>query len=111
MPKFRKKPVEIEAFQFTTVYSYARIVEWIKSCSATHKVPGDYISFSHGKIYMGTIDGEKIVSFGDWIIKRDLGDFYPCDYRTFEATYDPVESKSAPEYPKATPKELRTRAF
>ena len=38
MPKFRKRPVVIEAIQFNGLDSYLEIAEWMKICNATKEV-------------------------------------------------------------------------
>lgn len=89
MPKFRKKPVVIEATQ------------WFKH--GGHKAPtipnarivGDYRCEQcrkpltlHGLIK--TLEGEMMVCPGDWIITGIQGEHYPCKPDIFEATYEPL---------------------
>ena len=37
-----------------------------------------------------TLEGEMIVSKGDWIIRGVKGEYYPCKPDIFDATYDPA---------------------
>lgn len=65
--KFRKKPVVIEAVQFTG--------ENVAECKG----------FAGSKM-----EGEMRCRQGDWIIKGVKGEFYPCKNDIFEATYEAV---------------------
>ncbi len=80
MPKFRKKPVVIEARQVpvggnTTDPSLA---EW---CGG---------SASSDHVLIKTLEGTMCADVGDWIIKGVKGEFYPCKPDIFEATYEPA---------------------
>jgi hypothetical protein len=83
--KYRKKPVEIEAVQFTKEqpnYAFNFI-----SCNC-------YPSWDENDnetIHIETLEGVMVASLGDWIIKGVKGEFYPCKPDIFEATYDPVD--------------------
>lgn len=80
MSKFRKKPVEIEAFQWVG----QRPHEWPEW--ATKVVLRD------GKeLVVETLEGVMRVDHGDWIIKGVKGEQYPCKPDIFAKTYEPVE--------------------
>lgn len=61
MPKFRKKPVVIEAVQLTR------------------------------RVVIQTLEGEMVGNIGDWLITGVNGEQYPCKPDIFEKTYEPVE--------------------
>lgn len=84
MPKFRKKPVEIEAVQFTaTEPNGAFLREW-----SDHQV-----RYHDGSTcYIDTLEGTMEARVGDWIIKGVKGEFYPCKPDIFAATYEEVEA-------------------
>ena len=84
MTKFRKKPVVIEAMQFTLPMS---ALELHRFCGekALCVIRDDVISIS-----ITTLEGEMLVSPGDWIIKGTEGEFYRCKPDIFEATYEAV---------------------
>ena len=84
--KYRKKPVVIEAMQFTEE-NKNRVFNWI-SCN---RYP-DWDLQNRPTIRIETLEGEIIASLGDWIIKGIKGEFYPCKPDIFEATYEPLES-------------------
>ena len=76
--KYRKKPVVIEATQ------------WFKN--GDH--PAVYTkrdSASDLWGYIKTLEGEHVVTPGDWIITGVKGEHYPCKPDIFEMTYEKVE--------------------
>lgn len=82
MPKFRKKPVVIEAVQLTLDSNHKELARW---CGG--------IWFDFGTqcgILIRTLEGEMRAELMDWIIKGVKGEFYPCKPDIFEATYEAV---------------------
>lgn len=77
--KYRKKPVEIEAIQFTTNF-----VEIEKFCQGN-------FDWSDGKSDIKTLEGIMKVSIGDYVIKGVKGEFYACKPDIFEMTYEKVD--------------------
>ena len=96
--KFRKKPVEIEAFQITKErrWDNSEWAEWL--CRAWNMDPSEegclYCSDGEGmvgngkRLWITTLEGTHAVKFGDWIIQGVKGELYPCKPAIFEATYD-----------------------
>lgn len=92
MPKFRKKPVVIEAVQWTgsnlkEVIAFSGLHESAKKWSWEdyEKVVAD----DGLKIF--TLEGKMNADVNDWIIKGVKGEFYPCKPEIFEATYEAVD--------------------
>ena len=83
MKKYRKKPVEIEAIQFTKD-SAIKIVEW-----SNHKVM-EITRGKEPKLIIRTLEGDLEATIGDFIIKGVKGEFYPCKPDIFEITYEEV---------------------
>lgn len=88
MAKFRKKPVVIEAVQFTQKMMDKKEVwpEGVVEISL-------FLSMGEGtKKYpaVETLEGRMKVSVNDWIITGVKGEKYPCKPDIFEATYDPA---------------------
>lgn len=82
--KYRKKPVVIEAMQFSNEMNgdaCAALVSWL---------PSDVKVFSDA-IDIHTLEGVMTASRGDWIIKGVKGEFYPCKPDIFEATYEAAD--------------------
>jgi hypothetical protein len=85
MPKYTKKPITIEAVQWTGV----NINEVVDFC------PSIIIRFQGGMrlMYIPTQEGIMEASIGDFIIKGIKGEFYPCKPDIFKETYDEVEKR------------------
>lgn len=85
MSKYRKKPIVIEAMQFTNEMK-DRVYNWVEC--------GNKFASSDGAgnptLIIPTLEGEMTASLGDWIIKGINGEFYPCKPDIFEATYEAV---------------------
>lgn len=78
--KFRKKPVVIEAVEWTG-HNYDEIEEFVAKDM-------DKIEFDGGIIRIKTLEGEMIASRFDWIMRGVQGELYPCKPRIFEQTYE-----------------------
>ena len=92
MTQYRKKPVVIEAMQFTGVppdgTNAEAVVTWIGKHQSRYKhIAGDDVV-----ILIATLEGTMTANVDDWIIKGVKGEFYPCKPDIFEATYDPIET-------------------
>ncbi len=83
--KFRKKPVVIEAEQFTDE-NKDRCFNFVR-CNCVADRDGDGLP----RLRIQTLEGEMIASLGDWIIRGVKGEFYPCKPDIFAATYEPAE--------------------
>ncbi len=86
MPKFRKRPVVIEADQW---FPYANI-EGV--CTELDTGIPDYPGGPDCP-HIHTLEGVHRVSFGDWIITGVSGERYPCKPAIFAATYERVEDE------------------
>jgi hypothetical protein len=62
MPKFRKKPIVIEAVQMDDTFT------------------------------VDTLEGQMVGQAGDWLITGINGEKYPCKDEIFRKTYGPVET-------------------
>ena len=89
--KFRKKPVVIEAIQWTGSNLLQVIQHTGLNVSASHFKWDEYedlVSKDGLKIF--TLEGKMNADIGDWIIKGVKGEFYPCKDEIFKLTYEPV---------------------
>jgi len=80
MKKYRKKPVIIEAVQWTGK-NYLEISDFV--------LVGYH--FINDKVILQTLEGDMIASPGDYIIKGINKEVYPCNPYIFEKTYEPVK--------------------
>jgi hypothetical protein len=95
MPRFRKKPVEIDAVQWngSNINQVLELVDFDKLPSdGVHVKPG-IGETANGTLEIPTLEGTMTAGLGDWIIKGVAGEVYPCKPLIFEATYDPVEEE------------------
>ncbi|GAA1064713.1 hypothetical protein GCM10009574_023260 [Streptomyces asiaticus] len=83
--RFRKKPVEIEAVQFTadTFREAIRFVPIDQFGDAGEDERGIFMTIK-------TLEGRMRADEGDWIIRGVQGEHYPCKPDIFEATYEPA---------------------
>jgi len=79
--KFRKKPIEVEAIQYTGE-NKNEIKEFVGDC---------YMGDWRGDISIHTLEGNMKISIGDFIIKGIRGEVYPCKPDIFKETYDEVD--------------------
>lgn len=84
MPKFRKRPVVVEAIQWTgdnieAVIEMGQRTIWLDATK---------------RLRVQTLEGVVTATQGDWIIKGVMEEVYPCKPNIFEATYEPVEDDS-----------------
>jgi len=79
--KYRKKPVEVEAIQYDGFHT-GKLNNF---CGDKIVEPVD------GSPFIRTLEGDMIISKGDYVIKGVNGEFYPCKPEIFEKTYEKVE--------------------
>jgi hypothetical protein len=80
--KYRKKPVVIEAIQFTGgEISEDAIADFMDQ--NIRVIGRKYIEID-------TLEGTMTADLNDYIIKGIAGEFYPCKPDIFEQTYEPV---------------------
>ncbi len=82
MKKFRKKPVIVEAVQWTG-YDKEKIDKFVGK-------ELDYTASDTGLV-IHTLEGDMTAYCFDWIIKGIKGEFYPCKPDIFEETYEEVK--------------------
>lgn len=82
---YRKKPVEIEAEQWFP----ERKVDGVEF--PVTNVLGKPAENYHNQGMIHTLEGNHIVTSGDWIITGVKGEKYPCKPDIFEMTYEKAE--------------------
>jgi hypothetical protein len=83
--KFRKKPVEIEAMQYTGSNR-----DDVLAFTGLTDARGAAIFWHEGTIVVRTLEGDMTASPGDWIIRGVAGEVYPCKPDIFDRSYDTV---------------------
>ncbi len=86
--RFRKKPVEIEAFQFQADPGRVPTPEWL--AAALNNGTAWYQGGDEPYITLGTPEGEMRANVGDWIVKGIKNELYPVKDDVFQATYERV---------------------
>jgi hypothetical protein len=81
--KYRKRPVVIDAVQFTG-HNDSEIAEFVGK-------NGHDPVIAFGPTWeIHTLEGTMTANVGDWIIRGVAGEFYPCKPAIFDATYEEV---------------------
>jgi len=89
VPKYRKKPVAVDAAQWWPPTDRRHVpIQAVKSRPAGE---GTYQHISGLYHYVETLEGGLAVFPGDWIITGIKGENYPCRDDIFRETYEPVE--------------------
>lgn len=95
MPRYRKKPVVIEAEVFRL--ALADGVDWKGKDQLTY-YPESFQKLFWvedrlllGAPYINTLEGKHYITEGDYIITGVKGERYPCKPYIFELTYELVE--------------------
>lgn len=88
MAQYRKKPVVIEAIQYTGT-NQNEIIEWVEKNKVMREVriPLD----NYKPITIITLEGEMAATPLDFLIIGVKREVYPCKPAIFELTYEKVE--------------------
>lgn len=89
MGRYRKKPVVVEAVQFTgdNTSSIARFIG--------DDEPDRYIGH-HDTVIIDTLEGPMRADVGDYVIRGTSGEHYPCKPDIFKQAYDVVGDDEIP---------------
>lgn len=84
--KYRKKPVVVEAMQFTGGAQRATpVIDWVLASGGTARYHDD------DTIAIDTLEGTMSARSGWFVIRGVQGEFYPCEPEIFAQTYEPVQ--------------------
>ncbi len=92
MPRYRKKPIEVDAFQYTG--DRMTLFEWGAQFDppagfgvlVEAEVPG--VAPVIRTLVIRTLRGDMEISFGDYIVRGVAGEFFSCWPGNFEASHD-----------------------
>lgn len=100
MPKYRKKPVVVEAVRWTgsNLEEIRNFVgsDLIEDYMELFSVNGTLKKMLIG-IAIDTLEGTMRVDYGDYIIKGVQGELYPCKPDIFLKTYEEVDNAETQE--------------
>lgn len=95
--KYRKKPVVIEAIQWTGD-NQREMFDFLTNGEKKDEYMepyGEHFYIDHQKVKGGlvikTLEGDSVANIGDYIIKGIAGEFYPCKPDIFKKTYEVAE--------------------
>ncbi len=98
--KYRKKPVVIDAVQWTGK-NHREMYDFLTENTFKEEgmtVSEDHFYIDHGKVEGGliirTLEGEHLATIGDFIIRGVQGEYYPCKEDIFHQTYELVVEPS-----------------
>jgi hypothetical protein len=94
MAQYRKKPVVIEAVQFTG-YNRREVLQFIYPSMSEDGLRGAEVAAL--PVVIGTLEGDMTADPGDWVIRGVKGEFYPCKPDIFAATYEPASDAPSDE--------------
>lgn len=87
MPYYRKKPIPVEARQFTGD-NFLELQDWSNDLVALSDYDEDVIC-------VHTLEGPVWGKTGDYIVKGVREEFYICQKDIFEETYEPSDKRDA----------------
>lgn len=103
MPRFRKKPIVIDAFLWNPLQrpsskAWRDLDAWLVSlgyqtldeADGSDDGPALWVNGDES-ITIPTLEGDMRCDIGDWIIRGVLGEFYPIKAQIFAQTYEPVD--------------------
>ena len=93
MARFRKRPVEIDAFRLPLS---DQMPDWLMAAVASGKVRP-----YRGGCRIDTLEGLLTAAPEDWIIRGVKGELYSCKPEVFALTYEAVDEEDARPMPRA----------
>ncbi len=98
MPRFKKKPVVVEAIQIKE-----------KNIKLLKEFCPDIVTIFPGNdppwVEIKTFEGIMRGNLGDWVIKGVENEFYPCKNSIFESIYEPAPEESNLSQTEPSPKQ------
>jgi hypothetical protein len=91
--KYRKKPIIVDAFQWTGDQDQVVDPEWICDAIMDGDVVFENFLTENVRMIIHTLEGVHRGKPGDYIIRGIQGELYPCRPDIFEATYEKVEEE------------------
>lgn len=90
MAKYRKKSIEVEAFQYDGDFKGSDgrfyVPEWAESALEDGTLY--YSSVEPWELFVMTGEGVTHVAVGDYLILDEGGEIYPCEPGIFDETYE-----------------------
>lgn len=90
---YRKKPVEVEAFQWTGDKDQEAEPVWMSEALRSGKAVVYRDEHSAPEMVVSTLEGYMTARIGDYIIRGIKGELYPCKPDIFAETYEKVQDE------------------
>jgi hypothetical protein len=87
MGRYRKKPVVVEAWQWTGADDQENL-GWISQAMNDGTLAFDLSDEDNPRGEIKTLEGTFSFSLGDWVIKGVQDELYSCKHDIFAATYE-----------------------
>lgn len=87
MQRYRKKPIEVDAWQFKGLDSdgyMGKLPKWIEKCFESGRIRPTI----HGVLDIVTLEGTMKCLVNSWIVMGIQGEIYPVDNEVFKETYE-----------------------
>lgn len=85
--KFRKRPLEVDAYQLTQAY-LDKLFRDKPDATKIQVTPN--VTAYRTWLTILTLEGLMTANVGDWIVKGIKGETYPCRADIFKLTYEPI---------------------
>lgn len=96
--RFTKKPLEIEAIQYT-LETRDEIIRDFEGQITHSGISEEGAEYELENLRIETLEGVMTASLGDYIIRGIQGEVYPCKPDIFEASYEATCAAELPSYP------------
>lgn len=96
MGRYRKRPVVIEAVQWTGTNA-DDVLGFTLGRASVRDESYRRVGSNERVLVIETLEGDMRAEPGDWIICGVKGEFYPCKPDIFSATYESVDAVPAVE--------------
>lgn len=101
MPKYRKKPIVVEAFRYDgdliDINGNYYVPDWAIEAFEKDVLFYDEHNDHPFELFIKTLEGINHVSVGDYIVKGTQGELYPCKPDIFEQVYEEIDNVEAQE--------------
>ena len=94
MAKYRKKPVEIEAYTFDEFIELGKTLtkELVDGMPWSFNINGYPVTHCSDELYLiSTLEGDHNMTIDDMLIIGVKGEIYPCKIDIFKMTYEKVK--------------------
>jgi hypothetical protein len=89
--KARKKPVVVDVFLYQREENITDFVSWVEEVTGKHNSQSLIYDPVTNEWYCKTLEGNMLITKGDYVICGVNKEIYPCKPDIFKKTYDILE--------------------